>query len=197
MTAPEARPGGIDTNVRGLLVLGAALAVGFLLLLTWGPSGGDGDSAADPSGSTTIATDLGDDTTTTAADATTTSSVPAGRSPSEVSVTVLNGGGPTGAASTNSATIGEGGYVMGTPGNAPTVTATTIYYTADYQAEAIAVAALLGKNTDSVKPIEDANLAGAGGDADVVVVIGPDAPPTSGTTTTVAGGTGSTTTTTG
>ena len=29
-----------------------------------------------------------------------------------------------------------------------------------------------------VKPIEEANLGGAGGDADVVVVIGPDAPPT-------------------
>ncbi|WP_426571158.1 LytR C-terminal domain-containing protein [Aquihabitans sp. McL0605] len=198
MTAPEARPGGLDSNVRGLLVLAVALVVGFLLLFSWGDGGSSGNkSAADTNSGPATTAALGG-TTTTAAEGTTTTAA-SGHTPSEVKVVVLNGSGQTGAAGTVSSTIGQSGYTMNTPGNAAAATTTTIYYAPDFQADAIAVAGVIGKNTDAVKPIADVPAGTAVGDADVVVVLGADQPPVSGTTTTTAAGgsTGSTTTTTG
>jgi hypothetical protein len=189
MTAPEARPGGLDSNVRGLLVLGVAVLVGILLLWTWGDDGG---STVETTGSkTTTTVDIGDvDTSsTTAAEQTTTTAQQSDHSPSEVSVIVLNGSGQAGAAATNSSTVGDAGYTMLTPGNAPAnIDSTTVYYADGYEADAIAVAQLLGKGTDAVKPLSDASLGGAEGDADVVVVLGADTPPVdSSSTTTTAG----------
>lgn len=191
MTAPEARPGGLDSNVRGLLVLGVAIVVGALLLWSWGD---DGTSKVETGGadtSTTVDTsDLGT-TTTAAEDSGTTTTAPATENtPSEVSVIVLNGSGQTGAAGTNSSTVGEAGFTMLTPGNAPAnIDSTTVYYADGFEGDAIIVAQLLGKGTDSVKPIAEGSLGGAEGDADVVVVLGADTPPVdSSTTTTTATG---------
>lgn len=183
MTAPEARSGGLDSNLRGFLVLGAAVVVGILLLASWGDGGG---SAVETGGSDTTSTvDTGNLGSTTAAEAvTTTTTSGSDRSPSEVSVIVLNGSGQTGAAGTSSTTIGEAGYTMLTPGNATSAATTTVYYVADYEADAIAVAGILGKGTDVVKPIDEASLGGAEGDADVVVVLGADTPPASSASTT-------------
>lgn len=196
MTAPEPRPGGLDSNARGLIVLVAAIVVGGLLLWSWGDDGSTTVDAGKESTATTVdVSDLG--TTTTGADAGTTSTTAAtsGKSPSEVSVIVLNGSGQTGVAASTSSTIGESGYVMLTPANAPAnVETTTVYYADGFEAEAIAVAQVLGKGTDAVKPVTEASLGGAEGDADVVVVLGADTPPASGgstsgssTTTTSAG----------
>src|SRR4051812_8526900 len=106
MTAPEARPGGLDSNVRGLLVLGAAVVVGVLLLASWGDDGGTKVETSGSKTSTTVDTsDLG--STTSPPDEETTTTAPASdHSPSEVSVIVLNGSGQTGAAGTNSDTVG-------------------------------------------------------------------------------------------
>ena len=183
MTAPEARPGGLDSNVRGLLVLGAAVLVGVLLLASWGDDGASKVATTD--GKTTTTVDIGDlGTTTTAPTETTTTTPGSANSPSEVSVIVLNGSGQTGAAATNSSTIGDAGYTMLTPGNAQNIDSTTVYYADGYEADAIAVAKLLGKGTDAVKPLSDASLGGAEGDANVVVVLGADTPPVDSTTTT-------------
>jgi hypothetical protein len=75
--------------------------------------------------------------------------------------------------------LGEAGYTIGEPGNAPSATETLVYYAEDYQPDAIAVAELLGKGTDSVRPLSEASLGGAEGDASVVVVLGADTPPVS------------------
>ena len=175
MTAPEPRPAGLDSNVRGLAVLGVALLVGFLLLLNAGPSGGDSSAAPDDSAPVTTA-DLGTDTT--AATTTTTSTPSSGRTPSEVKVLVLNGGGPAGSAATTSSTIEAAGYTMGEPDNSPvTVTETTFYYLDDYQVEATSVANLLGQTPDVVKPLAGSGLESAAGDANVLVVLGPNASP--------------------
>ena len=196
MTAPEARPGGLDSNVRGLIVLGVAIVVGGLLLWSWGDDGSTTVDAGKGSTSTTVdVSDLG--TTTTAADAasTTTTAATSDHSPSEVSVIVLNGSGQTGVAASTSATIGESGFTMLTPGNAPAnVETTAVYYADGYEADAIAVAQVLGKGTDAVKPVTEASLGGAEGDADVVVVLGADTPPASGGSTS---GSSTTTTATG
>lgn len=188
MTAPEARPGGLDSNVRGLLVLGVAVLVGVLLLASWGDDGGTKVETGDGGTSTTV--DVGGlETTTTAPAETTTTAAASAHSPSEVSVIVLNGSGQTGAASTNSSTIGDAGYTMLTPGNAPAnIDSTTVYYADDYESDAIAVAQLLGKGTDAVKPLSEASLGGAEGDADVVVVLGADQPPVDSSTTTTTTG---------
>lgn len=195
MTAPEPRPGGLDTNVRGLVVLLVALVVGFLLLASWGGDGGDSSSVTTQ---TTIDTSKLDGTTTTAGGSGTTTSTTAASSsdhaPSEVSVIVLNGSGKSGAAGAASTTVGNSGFNMLTAGNAPAnIATTTIFYAEGYEADAVAIAAILGKGPDSVKPIADGNLGAAAGDADVAVVLGEDTAPV-GTTTTVAGS-GTTTTT--
>jgi hypothetical protein len=191
MTAPEARPSGVDSNIRGLLVLGAAVVVGIVLLWSWGD---DGTTTVDAGADTTTTIDTSNlETTTTAAgggEETTTTAATTDHSPSEVSVIVLNGSGQTGVAASTSATIGEAGYVMLTPGNAPAnVDTTSVYFVEEYESDAIAVAQILGKSTDAVKPITEASLGGIEGDADVVVVLGADTPPASGDST------GSTTTT--
>ena len=171
----------MDSNARGLIVLVAALVVGFLLLYSWGDDGGSSTTTASVTSTTVDIGDLG--STTTAPTRTTTSG--ADRAPSEVSVIVLNGSGQAGAAAETSSTIGDAGYTMLAPGNGPSTETTTIYYKADYQQDAIAVGGLLGKGTDAVKPLADASLGGAEGDADVVVVLGSaDTPPVSGSTTT-------------
>lgn len=194
MTAPEARPGGLDSNARGLIVLVVAIVIGGLLLWSWGDDGTTTVDAGKESTATTVdVSDLG--TSTTAADSgtsTSTTAATSGRAPSEVSVIVLNGSGQTGVAASTSATIGESGFSMLTPGNAPANAETTaVYYADGYEADAIAVAQVLGKGTDAVKPVTEASLGGAEGDADVVVVLGADTPPASGGSTT-----GSSTTTT-
>jgi hypothetical protein len=191
MTAPEPRPSGADGNARGILVLVVAVAVGVLLLWQAGGGGGGGGDEEQTSTPNTTAP-LDGSTTTAASDSTTTTAPSSGRSPSEVKVLVLNGGGPTGAAGATSTQIGSSGYVMGEPTNSPVaVEATSFFYAEDFQAEATEIALLLGKSTDAVKPLAEAGLGGVEGDANVVVVLGPDAPPvsedTSSTTTTAAG----------
>lgn len=189
MTAPEPRPGGADGNARGLAVLGAGLLVGFLLLFYAG-DGGSGSSSEETSNPPATTAPLTDDGTATT-EATTTTTAGSSRAPSEVKVVVLNGGGPAGAAASTSSTVGESGYTMGEATNAPiTVTATTFFYADEYQEDAIAIAALLGKSTDAVKPLSESGMTGIDETANVVVVLGPDAPPVEGsgdsTTTTAA-----------
>lgn len=189
MTAPDARPSGFDGNARGLLVLVAALLVGFLLLL----NAGDGGETAATSDATTSTIDLGGvdapDETTGTDDTTTTSSEPeaVSRPPSEVQVIVLNGSGVTGAAAVTSTTIGQGGYEMLPEGNGPTTETTTVYFADDYQAEATAIALLLGKTPDVVTALSEASLGGAESSANVVVVLGADTPPVGDGATTTTG----------
>lgn len=179
MTAPEARPSGLDGNARGLMVLGIGLVVGFLLLLNAGSgSAGTSSDASSTNDPPVTTAPLDSDTTTS----TTGTTLPTSdRAASEVAVVVFNGGGPTGVAETTSTTIGEQGYTMGTFGNSPVqVEATTVFYAEDYQEDATAIALLLGKSTDAVKPLADADLGGAEGENNVVVIMGPDAAPVSG-----------------
>lgn len=171
-------------------MLAVAVVVGALLLWSWGDDGSTTVQAGNGDTTTTIDTsELG--TTTTGAEAiTTTTTGGTEHTPSEVSVLVLNGSGQTGVAGTTSTRIGEAGYVMGTAGNAPAnVETTSVYYADGYESDAIAIAQILGKGTDAVKPLTEASLGGAEGDSDVVVVLGADTPPASeGTTTSTTTG---------
>ena len=190
MTAPEPRQPAADGNARGFVVLAVAVLVGVLLLWNLGSGGASSADDAKQTSTPNTTAPLGGTTTTAA----TTTTAGSDHAPSEVKVLVLNGGGPTGAASATSDQIGESGYTMGKASNSPVdVDATSFFYADEYQADATAIALLLGKSTDAVKPLSDAGLSGAEGDANVVVVLGPDAPPvsnassTSSTTSTTAG----------
>ncbi|MFN8017209.1 MAG: LytR C-terminal domain-containing protein [Acidimicrobiales bacterium] len=181
MTAPEPRPAGRDSNARGLVVILVAVVVGVLLLSQIGKGSGSSAKTTSKPPSTTAPLDSSETTEAT----TTTSEASTDRSPSEVKVTVLNGSGKPGAAAATSDQLDAAGYTMGTPGNAPTTTPqTTIYYADGYKADAVQVATTLGKGTDSVKPLGDASLGTAAGDANVVVVLGADTPAVSTTTST-------------
>ncbi len=184
MTAPTQRSGGPDANARGIAVLVAAVAIGFLLLLKAGDGGGNSTLLAS-SGKTTTTVDIGgigSSTTTSpgsgsSTTTTTTTATGSGRQPSQVKVLVLNADGPAGSAATTSQTIGARGYKMGSPANANagvTLPKTAVYFAPGYQAEATAVALVLGKTGDIVAAMPSP-VPGPGADtANVVVVIGKD-----------------------
>ena len=199
MTAPQQRASGFDANARGIAVLATAVVIGFLLLLnTGGTSGANGPVSADKSPKVDTSGIDGGTTTTTSARTTTTSATSAGdRKPGDVSVLVLNADGPAGSAGVASKTIGAAGYKMGTPTNANTgitLTTSAVYYAEGFQAEATAVARVLGKPASVVAPMPSP-VPGTGADkADVVVVLGKDTIP-AGTTTTSTTSTNTTSTT--
>lgn len=190
MTAPTQRAGGLDANARGLAVLAVAVVVGLLLLLTTGGDGGTTEVSAGGDGGAPTTIDIsgidtepdGEVTTTTPDETTTSSSTPADglRDPGEVKVLVLNGGGIGGVARSTSETIGEKGYVMQPPtnsANSPSQATTVVYFADGYQAEAEAVAAVIGK-APSVVDAMPSTSPGPGADtANVVVVLGKDVAP--------------------
>jgi len=189
MTAPEQRAGGLDSNARGIAVLVVAVLIGVLLL--W-KAGDNGSNTAVASTGPTTTIDISGLTSTTLAgsDTTTTTQASDGNQPSDVKVLVLNGSGKAGVAATNSTAIGQKGYTMLPPTNAAKNASTTsVYYAPNYQADAAAIAALLGKTPDSVLPMPTTPLGAGSATANVVVVLGADTAPASGT----SGSTGSST----
>lgn len=205
MTAPTRPAGGIDANVRGIAVLVAAVVIGLLLLFN---VGSDDDATAVPTTDTTSTTVNtsgigGGQSTTSAVDGVTTAPTTATattattspqRQPGEVSVVVLNADGPPGSAGAASETIGAAGYQMGAPGNANadvTLDTSVVYFAEGFQAEATAVAMVLGKAPEAVQALPQP-APGPGAEAsNVVVVLGKDTAPASGaddaTTTTTTG----------
>lgn len=188
MTATQTRPSGADANARGLAVLAVAVVVGFLLLLNVGVPGSAEEAATsgtvDASGLDTdpeVDDSAPDETneTTEDPDATTTSSTPddgGPRQPSDVTVVVLNSGGPTGSAGTTSSTLGNAGFEMGGADNATTrgATETLAYFAVGYEADADAVASVLGLGEDAVAPLPETSLGPGADTANVVVVLGTD-----------------------
>jgi hypothetical protein len=200
MTAPQARPGGLDANARGLIVIVVAVVIAALLLLKGGGGGTPEKVATGTSSGSTTTITISEGTTPIGGDTTTTTAAGgSAHKPSEVSVIVLNGSGKTGVAASWSTTLGNNhGYTMQDPGNAAANTpTTTVYYATGYQADANAVASALGKTASIVKPKPTTSLGSTTGGANtranssnVVVVLGADTPNVSGGTS------GSTTTTT-
>lgn len=184
MTAPERPASGLDANARGIIVLVVAVAVGLGLLFNAGAGADDSASPStsipgptvDVGGSTTTTEGTGSSDTTAAGDTTTTSGSDGGeaRPAGEVSVVVLNGSDKDNAAAANSETIGTAGYTMGEPAGATTDLAgnTVVYYAEGYEADATAVAAVLGKAADAVQPKPEEDLGPGAADANVVVVLG-------------------------
>ncbi len=166
--------------VRGLLLIGAAVLIGFLFLSKGFDNGGvDLSSGELPSSDTTVPVDVGSGTESpdsTDVIAGTGSTVVA---PAALPVYVANGSGVSGAAGVATTQLTQAGYTAAIPpeGSAPTTPTTIVYYfedaTTSYQADAQAVAATLGAQPTAVQPLP----ADPGFDiknAVVVVWLGPD-----------------------
>jgi len=146
----------------------------------------DKGSQSSDSGDSSDSTDEGEDTTTTSL---------AVRAPADVATIVLNDSGVAGAAGTYSDALAAAGYNLTNPDGANAdaegdAAATVIYFAPEFEAEAAAVAAVIGL-PDTVEPTAlPTTPPGPIAGASVVVVLGTDlanvAPPAPGSTTTTA-----------
>lgn len=183
MTAPTQGTGrGDDATLRGAVVLVVAIVIGLALLARGGGGGDDDATDTTEPRETTESTEF-DPTQSTAApinsSSTTEGTVPSDtRAPEEVTVIVLNGLNTRvdGIAGQNDEKLKTAGYVTLNPGNATTKTATTtVYATPEFQADAEAVAGILGMPDASIEVKPEEPLGPGAERADIVVVLGDDA----------------------
>jgi hypothetical protein len=161
--------------MRGALLIAAAVILGAGLLAKSFDSGGPLNT-----GSTTSPT-----THTTVPPSSTTTTIAQPHDPSQVKVLVLNGSGKSGVAGTTSDTLKAANYATLEPGNAAQTATSVVYFVPGYDADAQAVATKLGLPASSVQPLPNPSPVDSK-DANVVVVIGADAPAAGGGTTTTA-----------
>jgi hypothetical protein len=142
---------GTGATLRGALIIGVAVLVGILLLgkgLDTGfvPTSDEGtpQPGSDDDG------DNGSTDGTQPSDGETAET----RAPAEVTVWVLNGGGPTGTATSGTTAVANAGYRTVAASNAPeSVPQSIVYYVEGFQADAAAVAGVLGLPADRVTPL--------------------------------------------
>jgi len=168
--------------MRGALLIGAAVLLGALLL-----ANGFGDDNVSTGSSTTPTTKPA-----SGASSTTASTVVQAHDPAQVKVLVLNGSGKSGVAGSTSEQLKALNYTLLEAGNAPggPFPQSVVYFVAGYDADAAAIAGTLGLPASAAQPLPTPPPASVGDpkDANVVVIVGTDAP--------IAGGAGAGTTTT-
>jgi hypothetical protein len=166
--------------MRGALLIVAAVLLGAGLLSNAFRDDGGGST----SGSTPTTT-----RGSTAPNAT-PSTVAQPHDPAQVKVLVLNGSGKSGVAKSGKDQLAAANYTVLEPGNASggTLTVSLVYFVAGYDADAATIAAKLGLPASAAQALPTplpATIADAQG-ANVVVLVGTDAP--------IAGGAGAGTT---
>ncbi|MEY2459027.1 MAG: LytR cell envelope-related transcriptional attenuator [Acidimicrobiaceae bacterium] len=166
--------------MRGALLVAAAVLLGAGLLA----NGFRDDNVSTGAKSTTQTT------RTTAPGGTGTTTVVQAHDPAQVKVLILNGSGKSGVAKAAKDQLAAANYTVLEPGNAKggTVTASIVYFVPGYDADAQTIAAKLGLPASAAQPLPNPvpdSVADAQG-ANIVVIIGTDAP--------VAGGAGAGTT---
>lgn len=173
---PRQQPSGPapDPATRGLILVAVAVVIGIILLVKGGGIGVD-RSDADleiSSGSG----DTAETTTTTTEPPAPSTSVPA----ASLKVVALNGAGINGYAGRAQQVLSVAGYSATTVGTASQRTETTIvYFAPGYEADAAAVAAVLGLGADVVQPMPEgdslaSNSSELPADTNVIVWLGPD-----------------------
>jgi hypothetical protein len=165
--------------MRGALLIIAAVLLGAGLLA----NGFRDDNVAAGPGSAS-------QTTRTTASGGTGTTVVQAHDAAQVKVLILNGSGKSGVAKAAKDQLAAANYTVLEPGNATggTITASIVYFVPGYDADAQTIAAKLGLAASAVQPLPTplpATVADAQG-ANIVVIIGTDAP--------VAGGAGAGTT---
>jgi hypothetical protein len=176
-SAPNPGPGSAS---RGLILVVVGVVLGAILLLRGGGVGFDDDS-------TGVDIESGSEVTTTTVPPETT--LPVAQPPAAVKVVVANGSGVSGLAGKGTQFLARAGYTASSATDAtqPT-TSTVVYFAPGFEANAAAIAELVGLPSDRTQP-----LAGQVGrvqppDTGVVVLLARDAEPAiAGSDTTVAG----------
>ena len=174
---PGARGGASGGNAafRGALLIAAAVILGAVLLAQGFSDSGKPTTSSGP-------------TTTVRHSSTPPSSTPASitqaHDPAQVKVLVLNGSGKSGVAKTVADTLKAANYTTLDPGNAKggTVTQSIVYFVPGYDVDAANVATKLGLPPTAVQAMPSPVPASVGDpkDANVVVVVGTDAPAAGG-----------------
>lgn len=174
MTQPTAS----GVTARGAALVVVAVLAGVVLLATGLDSGFLPSSSETPSERADRPADDGDGDDGTTTDPSTTSTVPpTTHVPAQVRVIVLNAGGPAGSAGTSSTALSAAGYVTLDAGNTDDAPASVVYAVPGFEADAAAVAAVLGIAAPP-QPLPEPPPPGTpAGQVDVVVVLGPDFTP--------------------
>lgn len=176
----------------GALLVGLAVVLGLVLLL----KGFSDDGGTETASSTTSPEDNLDIEPSVNITDTSMSTTPL-RDPAEIQVVVANAAGVAGAAGRIADVLEGGGYTILDTKNANAST-DTVFYTGELKAEAELLAAVLGLDATAVDEMPDPPPIDVG-DADILVVIGPnlaeadlpsggDAGGSSGSSTTTSGG---------
>jgi hypothetical protein len=188
--------------MRGALLIIVAVLLGAGLL-----ANGFRDSGTSTTSGATPTTKR---STTTLPGGATPSTVAQPHDPAQVKVLALNGSGKSGIAKAAADLLKAANYTTLDPSNAKgaTVATSIVYYLAGYEADAATIAVKLGLPASAAQPLPTPVPASVADpkDANVVVVVGTDAPvaagagttsptPTSGTGATPTSGAGGTTTT--
>ena len=188
----RSRPNGSDPASRGLILVGIAVVLGFIILIKGGGVGYEHSAkAGDISGGAAASAS----TTTTMATTTTAPAV----APSAVKVVVANGSGKTGLAKTVTANLKTAGFTNTTPTDAVgTPASTTVYFSQGFESNAQTIGTQLQLDPSRVQALPTgASLAKVQpADVGVVVVLGQDASAAPAGGTTSGGATASSTTTT-
>jgi hypothetical protein len=171
--------------LRGALLIGVAVLLGAVLLAQSFNDGGSPVSAGSPTQTTVKRTETSTTPTTT----------PQPHDPAAVKVLVLNGSGKAGIAKAGADQLKAANYTTLDPGNAASgtpIAASVVYFTAGYEADAQQIAAKMGLAPSAAQPLPSPPPPEIGDpkDANVVVLIGTDAPvaggPGAGATATTA-----------
>ena len=161
-----------STGGRGVVLLGVALLLGIIILNQFDTGAIDVD--------TSVSTDAGDDEETTTTRRSGVSVVPipttrAVRPPAEVKVLAANATATSGLAGRTRDYLQTVGYNALAPTDATRVVeATQVQHTAEFEAEARALAQLLQLPASSVRPIEENPPVPDSRGADIALIIGPD-----------------------
>ena len=196
--APPPTSGGTgeQQTVLGAALIVLAVLIGVVLLAKGFTDEGGPVAADDPTVTESTVPSVDRDAAPTVDPGETTTTTAAGRDPASVSVLVANGSGVSGVAGQTAEVLEGAGYTIVDTANASPVSATQVLYVGDTEADAVAVAAVLGLAADVVAPVPDPAPVPDTAGADVLVIVGPDLASGPITTTTTAGAaTGSSTTT--
>ncbi|MDQ6697457.1 MAG: LytR C-terminal domain-containing protein [Actinomycetota bacterium] len=153
MTAPQTSRRSLDPSVRGVLVLAVVVVVGVLLLAKASPSSSTTVASREHPGPTLPTTTP--PTSTTRPTPSTPTTLGAVHPASQVKVLVMNGTGgriPM-AAGLNATKLKAKGFNTLAPANAVTRPTSAVYFVPGYQADAVAVGAVLGIPASSAVPV--------------------------------------------
>lgn len=149
-------------NLVGAILIGVAIVIGVVLLVR----GYDQEGAL-------VVTAGETEQSTPTIEAPPVTEAPVARPPAEVSVVVANGAGKAGAAGALKSELETDGYTTVATTDAAPVTTTLVYYADGAQAEAEALATVIGTDPNAIRVLPAQPPVEMNG-ATVLVVLGPD-----------------------